>query len=50
LGGATKRISKIRIGKSLSRASSLNAAHFRNGDDCDAAVVVSATPEENQPG
>jgi hypothetical protein len=56
LGGATKRISKMRIGKSPPRASSLTAAHFRDGDDCDAAAVISATPEasnqveENQPG
>jgi hypothetical protein len=45
-----KSISKMRIGKSQWRASSLNATHFRNGDDCDPAAVISATPEENNRG
>jgi hypothetical protein len=53
LGGATKRISKMRIGKSPPRASSLTAAHFRN------AMLPWWLPqrrkkinrvEENQPG
>jgi hypothetical protein len=45
-----KRVSKMRIGESPRRASSPNATHFRNGDDCDPAAVIFATPEEKQSG
>jgi hypothetical protein len=33
----------MRIGESPCRASSLNATHFRNRDDCDPAAAISAT-------